>query len=170
MDKFRACRVCKVEKPLTVAHFPTRKSPSGNRYFRPDCKACSNELLRAKACERMQRLRAKDGGAGARKAVKKWKDANPVLTVAHRESRISQRVPIAQRPRWGNRPGMQEVYRTARLLRDLGQDITVDHIIPLHSPLVCGLHVLNNLNFMELGENRAKGNSFDPWLHVEPIW
>lgn len=170
MEKVRACKSCNVEKPLSDQHWPTRKLPSGNRTHRHICKLCSNDQLRDKALERMRRLRAADGGVGSRKAVTKWKRANPTLRVAHREGGILNRVSIQQRPRWGNRPAMQEFYRTARLLRDMGADVTVDHIIPLFGELVCGLHVLNNLNLISKAENSAKGNAFDPGTWVEPTW
>lgn len=170
MDQLRTCKSCNVEKPLTEAHYPRRRMPSGNVCYRTSCKQCVNDQLRGKALERMRRLRAADGGAGARKAVTKWKRAHPVERVAHQEGHIRNRVPIEQRPRWGNRPAMQEFYRTARLLRDMGVDATVDHVIPLFGELVCGLHVLNNLNLLSKAENSAKGNAFDPNLWIEPTW
>jgi len=44
----------------------------------------------------------------------------------------------------------------------LDGDMTVDHIIPIKSPLVCGLHVSWNMQFLSRSANSKKGNSLPP--------
>lgn len=64
-------------------------------------------------------------------------------------------------PEWADRAKMREIYAEARrLTKELGQKMVVDHIIPLRSPFVCGLHVENNLRVIPEPENIAKGNTF----------
>lgn len=41
------------------------------------------------------------------------------------------------------------------------KNMSVDHKIPLQGELVCGLHVRANLQYLDLNENKAKGNRFD---------
>lgn len=50
----------------------------------------------------------------------------------------------------------------ARLYRSAGLDCQVDHIVPLRSRVVCGLHVQDNLQIILTTENRAKGNRHWP--------
>lgn len=62
-------------------------------------------------------------------------------------------------PQWANRFFIEEIYDLARLrTRYLGQQHHVDHIVPLQSDLVCGLHVENNLRVVTATENCKKGN------------
>ena len=41
----------------------------------------------------------------------------------------------------------------------------VDHIIPLQSPFVCGLHVEYNLQVITAKMNRSKGNKLEGVVH-----
>lgn len=57
-------------------------------------------------------------------------------------------------PLWADKLKIKEIY----LLCPIGMH--VDHIIPLNNPLVCGLHVHNNLQYLTVQENLEKSNSF----------
>lgn len=66
-------------------------------------------------------------------------------------------------PKWANLFFIQEAYRLARLRRQTtGFPWHVDHIVPLNSPLVCGLHVESNLRVIPGPANLAKGNRYWP--------
>lgn len=66
-------------------------------------------------------------------------------------------------PAWRDRARILEVYALAkRLTKTLGIKHHVDHIVPLRSALVCGLHVEHNLRVIPAAENRSKNNRYWP--------
>jgi|TARA_R100000995_G_C3361264_1_gene67536 5-methylcytosine-specific restriction endonuclease McrA len=66
---------------------------------------------------------------------------------ALRRSRKRQATPI-----WSDLDKIKEIYANCP------ENLTVDHIIPITSPLVCGLHVSWNLQYLTRSENSKKGN------------
>ncbi len=65
----------------------------------------------------------------------------------------------ARMPAWADTKAIREFYKNCP------EGYEVDHIIPLRGETVCGLHVLSNLQYLPMEENRRKGNSFDPMEH-----
>jgi hypothetical protein len=65
-------------------------------------------------------------------------------------------------PAWANKDAIKEIYLEAqKLSKTTSVKHHVDHIIPLRHPLVCGLHVENNLQILTKDENIAKSNLFN---------
>jgi hypothetical protein len=60
-------------------------------------------------------------------------------------------------PPWVDKALLKDIYEKCP------QGWHVDHIDPLKSPLVCGLHVPWNLQYLPADENRRKGNQFAPY-------
>lgn len=108
----------------------------------------------------------KDKVAAANKA---WRQANPdkrnAIAARHRSSKLQAT------PAWANSFFIGEAYSLAALrTKTLGFQWHVDHIVPLRSKLVCGLHVEHNLRVIPAHENRSKSNRFWPDMpskHVE---
>ena len=66
-------------------------------------------------------------------------------------------------PKWADLNAIKEIYKQASLLRAQGIDVHVDHIDPLQSDLVCGLHVETNLRIVPGKENLSRNNKFEAY-------
>lgn len=105
-----------------------------------------------------------------------WKKENPLKNKKHasdfaKNNLHKKSAAAAQRrsrmlkatPTWANKEQVEKIYETAALMtRDTDIPHHVDHIVPLQSKVVCGLHVENNLRVMIGEENRSKGNRYWP--------
>jgi hypothetical protein len=90
-----------------------------------------------------------------RAAKTKWKRLNPESTRKDAESRRRQK--SRSTPKWANKDAILAIYESAELY-----GLTVDHIVPIRSKLVCGLHCEANLRLVSFSENARKGNRHWP--------
>lgn len=66
-------------------------------------------------------------------------------------------------PKWANLEAVAEVYRVARAASEVfSEPFEVDHIVPLQSLLVCGLHWEANLRVIPRTDNKLKSNRVWP--------
>lgn len=95
-----------------------------------------------------------------RAARKAWKERNPDAVQA--SANAWKRRARHATPKWlteAHKAQIRAMYLAARkLTKDTGIKHVVDHIIPLRSEHVCGLHVPWNLQILTHKENCAKGN------------
>ncbi len=64
---------------------------------------------------------------------------------------------IKATPSWINHEAVEKFYeQSAQLTKETGTKYTLDHMVPLNSEFVCGLHVENNLQILTLEENSSK--------------
>ena len=178
-NQLKVCTKCLVGKPL--GDFPPRKD-SPNATHRSRCKKCHYEVGREKHSE-TQRI-----------AGNRWKKINRERVNAqqlarrnknpekYREAvrRSSQKVPREirasrtrarearvrnQQPAWADKKRIRWVYKLARILTDLTEiEFQVDHIVPIKSKIVSGLHVHSNLQILTKSENSSKNNRYWPQM------
>lgn len=66
-------------------------------------------------------------------------------------------------PAWADNKAILVFYHeAARLTKETGIPHDVDHIVPLQSRLVCGLHVEHNMQVLTADVNKSKGNRHWP--------
>ena len=94
-----------------------------------------------------------------RSKVKMWRKNNPHKVNAINAYRRAKK--LLATPLWATTEldQIQELYRIAKeLTLKTNVNYQVDHIVPLNSPIVCGLHCLANLQILEAEKNVIKGN------------
>lgn len=90
---------------------------------------------------------------------KEWREDNPMKVNAFSAKRRADRMKAT--PKWANQFFMEEIYDLAIFrTKDTGYKWHVDHIVPLRSKLVCGLHCEQNLQVIPAEVNLNKGNGF----------
>lgn len=97
-----------------------------------------------------------------RKMSLRWRRSNPDVLAAARVRRRADETKAT--PSWAVPFFIREAYALANLRTKMfGFAWHVDHIVPLRSKLVCGLHTEANLQVIPGAINMAKSNSF--WPH-----
>ena len=114
-------------------------------------------VKRAAALERYKQRNAAEIVARARA----WNNAHPEVARAHLAKRRAKKkcATVA----WANDFFVKEAYRLAELRTKMtGLKWEVDHIVPLQSRLVCGLHCEANLQVIPRSVNLEKSNFYWP--------
>jgi hypothetical protein len=89
-----------------------------------------------------------------REYMRRYREEN---RAAYRESRRRYQARKMQAiPAWADKDALYHVYANCP------EGMHVDHIFPLQSDWVCGLHVPENLQYLTPEDNMSKGNN--PWL------
>jgi len=95
------------------------------------------------------------------KYVKEYQSRNPEILLANCVKRRARKL-LAQ-PSWANEFYMKEIYHLYKLRSKItDKKLHVDHIVPLKSDLVCGLHNEFNLRIITAEQNMKKGNRYWP--------
>lgn len=180
----KVCKRCELEKP--VAEFrPDIRYKDG---FGSWCSECHRKRNSEWAKENRARLSAKSAAWRrenkelAQAINRRFKQANKErLAAEHAEwaqkNKDKRRATTAKRkaaklratPAWADLEAIAAIYRrAAEIEAATGQRMHVDHIIPLQHPLVCGLHVPENLQILTGPENESKKNKWPSAPETKP--
>lgn len=155
----KLCSACQSEKDF--AEFYKDKAKKDGHAS--TCKTCSNERAKRWSTQNPQqrsvsRLKWAEENPEAHKLSKQgWKQRNKAAVMAgtrKRQAALLNRIPV-----WYSDKPVRKIYEKAKQY-----GFHVDHIVPLQSDLVCGLHVFDNLQLMHPSENCAKNNKFWPYM------
>lgn len=95
----------------------------------------------------------------ANRHIKNWKRKNKDSVNANTAKRRAARLNAT--PEWLNSGHMAEIegmYLYAQIFSQIGEQLHVDHIVPLQGENVCGLHAPWNLQVIPASENLSKSN------------
>jgi hypothetical protein len=94
-------------------------------------------------------------------STKNWYENNP--NIAAKKTIRRKHCQEVATVKWSNDFIIKEAYCLAKLRSKIfGFKWHVDHIVPLKSKFVCGLHVANNLQVIPALVNISKGNRYWP--------
>ncbi len=183
----KCCTKCGVEKPLTEFHSDKQKKDGYASACKP-CKLTQNRPWKSNNPEKARELNkrwAENNPEKDAESKRKWELANKDAVLARQKrwqelnrekvrakaSAWKRRNPEKTRelvmrrhaaklkatPPWFEAPLVAAVYVKAS---ELG--LEVDHIVPLRSKTVCGLHCWANLQLLSKDINASKGNRLWP--------
>jgi len=103
-----------------------------------------------KAVETQRRFRASDSHSAY--MLKTSTLARRRRQNSERKRNIKSAIPV-----WETMKAISDYYEDAVI-----QDLTVDHLVPITSDFVCGLHTCDNFQIIDAIENSKKGNRYWP--------
>lgn len=172
----KKCYKCLEIKPFDSFH-KRKSAPDGKQYACIECRKkmgeeyFSREYVKEKRRHDQIEWRLKNPLV-ARDSYKRWYSKNRIKAMElHRlwatrnptrgQINSKKRMEAIKRatPSWFEKNKVAGKYKTAKRLSELtGIPHSVDHIIPLRSPIVCGLHCNDNLRVITLEDNMRKLN------------
>lgn len=171
----KCCSRCQVERGLEAFY----RFAQGRFGVHPSCKTCMNAAHRKWVALNLEKRR-KIARDSARKHRPKRKDAILLWARTHRPrlrelerarytkdpakaiATVRQRTALKLKatPQWADKNEILAFYAKAQqLTARTGTIHHVDHVVPLRSALVCGLHWEGNLQVLTQADNAHKSNS-----------
>jgi len=174
----KVCTVCKIRKDHSGFH----KKRSSSDGLTSCCKDCKNSKNKEWYSNNREKRNA---------SVKEWQKSNRDKFLSYQKKSISNRInerrasarawnkknkelrssrealrramKLNATPKWASQKYIDLWYMFAKIESErTGRIVHVDHIIPLKSDIVCGLHCEDNMQLLFLEDNSAKGNRYEP--------
>lgn len=143
------CRRCNEIKTFTEFNKNKHKSDGVDTYCRP-CAAAKQRAFFASNKDRTRSYQRKY-----------WEENRQKVNAYNKEAKLRRRKTSVVA--WADKQAIAKIYAEAAMLTaQTGVRHEVDHIIPLKHPLVCGLHVPENLRVVTRSENARKSNKYEP--------
>lgn len=188
-EGFCKCSVCGEIKEKSEKHFPKDKILESTKVTQ--CRKCKSKLAYKNSDKEKQRKRHKAWRDKNKDKIKSYKEnyvssnrdkvlkqdkeyrARPEVKKQRRKyerkyykDNRSKMIAIscaydsrvrAARPSWQKQKEINDYYKSAKI-----KGLEVDHIVPINSDLVCGLHCIDNFQLLTRSENASKGNRYWP--------
>jgi hypothetical protein len=154
--------MCKEHRPYEE-FCKLKRSPDG-LYFR--CRECNKQASAEYRAKNPDKMRQLDRAWYERNREKKveyssnWNANNREKYRVNKNASNRKRAAVMTRlPSWTTNELIVKFYEeAANLTESTGIKHSVDHIVPLNSKKVCGLHCHTNLRVIPLDDNVKKGN------------
>lgn len=157
----KVCSTCKEELP--ASRFNRNKSNAD--WLASRCRECDSdykkEYYKIDYVKEREAKRLKDFSKRNKKQLQEYRReyySRPEVKVKKNINSInSQRRQRERIPSWEKTENIKYYYMESR-----AKGLEVDHIVPINSDLVCGLHCVDNFQMLTREENASKGNRHWP--------
>lgn len=146
------CSICYRNDRKSIFQCPSCKSTKHTEIISGICQACYSANKRLENPDIFLKSRVKNADK-TRAYVKQYERSKPEKKAAREAKRRFLKTNAC--PKWADLELISEFYKNCP------EGFEVDHVIPLSHGQVCGLHVLENLQYLPEKDNRKKSNKFD---------
>lgn len=161
------CRDCIIAKQRIWYANNREESIAASKKWREENPERNKAMQKAWAEKNKDRLLANVGSWQSKNKdrVRKYKDNYRKKSGHYYAAKCAERraIKLKATPSWADRNSIIGIYKeAARITAETGVEHEVDHIVPLRSKRVCGLHVQHNLRVIPASENFEKRNYYWP--------